>query len=217
MTLSCADARISLGSYVLGALDHRERAEVEAHLAGCPLCRDELAELAPLPGLLGRVSIEDAVVGPPPVDDAMLDRLLTSAARDRRATAHRRVLAAAAAVVVLAGGTAAGVAGWRSTHETHWQRVSATTGGVHMSVDLEPAATGTTLQLWLRGVPQGERCRLIAVSDSGERDVAGSWEVSYRGTATIKGTTSIARSHLSRLEIRTYSGRTLVSAPVPAA
>jgi hypothetical protein len=217
MTLSCADARISLGCYVLGSLDHRERAEVEAHLAGCPLCRDELAELAPLPGLLGRLSVDDAVTGPPPVDDAMLDRLLASAARDRRATGRRRILAAAAAVAVLAGGTAAGLAGWRSTHETHWQRVNATAGAVHMSVDLEPASTGTTLQLWLRGVPHGERCRLIAVSDTGERDVAGSWEVSYSGTATIKGTTSIPRAHLSRLEIRTYSGRTLVSAPVPTA
>jgi len=214
--MSCADARISLGCYVLGALDHRERAEVEAHLAGCPMCRDELAELAPLPGLLGRLSADEALSGPPPVDDAMLDRLLAAAARDRRTSGRRRILAAAAAVVVLAGGTAAGVAGWRASQETHWQRVSATSAGVHMSVDLEPVSTGTTLQLWLRGVDRGERCRLIAVSDTGERDVAGSWEVSYGGTATIKGTTSIPRSHLSRLEIRTYSGRTLVTAPVPA-
>lgn len=216
MTLSCPDARISLGSYVLGALEHRDRAEVEAHLAGCPMCRDELAELAPLPGLLGRLSLEEAVAGPPPVDDAMLDRLLAAAARDRRTSNHRRILAAAAAVVVLAGGTAAGVAGWRSSHATHWQQVSATAGGVHMSVDLEPAATGTTLQLWLRGVERGERCRLVAVSDTGERDIAGSWEVSYSGSATIKGTTSIARSHLRELRIVTYDGKTLVTTDVPS-
>jgi hypothetical protein len=217
MTMSCAEARTSLGSYVLGALDHRERADVEAHLAECSRCRDELGELAPLPGLLARLSIDEALAGPPPVDDAMLDRLLKAAAHDRRVATHRRVLAAAAAVVVLAGGTIAGVAAWRSSNETHWQQVSASSAGVHMTVDVEPASTGTALQLWLRGVERGERCRLIAVSDTGEWDVAGSWEVNYGGTASIKGTTSIPREHLQRLVIRTYDGDTLVAAQVPEA
>lgn len=216
MTPTCADARISLGAYVLGALDHRERAEVESHLAGCAGCRDELAGLAPLPGLLGRLSIDEAVSGPPPVDDAMLDRLLRAASRDRRAATHRRVLAAAAAVVVLGGGSVAGVAAWRSAHATHWEQVSASAGGVHMAVDLQPVSTGTEMQLWLTGVERGERCRLIAVSDSGQRDVAGSWAVDYEGTATIQGTTSITREHLRRLVIRTYDGATLVAAAVPA-
>ena len=215
MTLSCTDARLSLGSYVLGALEHRERADVEAHLAGCPACRDELADLAPLPGLLGRLSIDEALSGPPPVDDAMLDRLLAAAANSRRKDSRRRILAAAAAVGLIAGGTTAGVAGWRASHQPDWQRVSATAAGVHMDVDLEPVSTGTTLQLWLRGVENGQRCRLIAVSDTGERDVAGSWVVNYSGRATIKGTTSIAHDHLRRLVIRTYEGDTLVSAEVP--
>jgi hypothetical protein len=71
------------------------------------------------------------------------------------------------------------------------------------------------VQLWLRGVPAGERCRLIAVSDDGTQDIAGSWEATYSGTATIRGTTSITREHLRRLVIRTYDGTTLVSAAVP--
>jgi anti-sigma factor RsiW len=216
MTLSCSDATVALGAYVLGSLDHHERAEVQAHLAGCPACRDELAALAPLPGLLSRLSLEEAVAGPAPVDDAMLERLLTTVDRDRKVARQRRWLAAAAAAVVLAGGTTAGVSAWHAAHVTHWQRIHATAGAVHMSVDLEPASTGTTLQLWLHGVQREQRCRLIAISDSGARDVAGSWEAAYDGTAVIKGTTSIQRNHLRQLVIETYDGTTLVTADVPS-
>lgn len=217
MTLSCHEATHALGAYVVGALDPRERADVEAHLGQCPMCRDELAQLAPLPGLLSRLTVEEAVSGPPPVDDAMLERLLTAAARDRRAATHRRWLAVAAAAVVIAGGTTAGVATYHSMNTTHWQQVSAQSGRVNMKVDIEPASTGTTLQLWLRGVPADERCQLIAVADDGTQDIAGSWVATYSGTATIRGTTSIAREHLRQLVIKTYDGRTLVSAAVPVA
>ena len=217
MTMDCHEATLSLGAYVVGALDPRERADVEAHLAHCPMCRDELATLAPLPGLMSRLTLEEAVSGPPPVDDAILERLLTAASRDRRAASHRRWLAVAAAVVVLAGGTTAGVAMHSSMSAKHWQQVSAQSNGVHMRVDIEPASTGTKLQLWLRGVQPGERCRLIAIADDGSQDIAGSWEATYSGTATIPATTSINRDHLRRLVIKTYDGQTLVSAPVPLA
>ncbi len=48
--MDCPEARISLGVYVLGAIDPAERALVDAHLATCRDCRDELAGLAGLPG-----------------------------------------------------------------------------------------------------------------------------------------------------------------------
>jgi hypothetical protein len=60
-TMDCAEARISLGVYVLGAIDPAERAAVNAHLATCRDCRDELAGLAALPALLSRVSKEEAI------------------------------------------------------------------------------------------------------------------------------------------------------------
>jgi predicted anti-sigma-YlaC factor YlaD len=215
MTMSCTDATIALGSYVLGSLDHVERVAVEAHLNGCQSCRDELGMLAPLPGLLSRLTLEEAVSGPPPVDDAMLERLLRKASADRRAARQRRWLAVAAAAVIVTGGSAAGVAGWNASHATHWQQVSAAAGPVHMHLDLVPASGGTTLQLHLRGVPRDERCRLIAVSDTGARDVAGSWEATYSGTASIRGTTWIPRAHLRSVIIETYGGDRLVSAAIP--
>lgn len=215
MTLGCGEASAGLGAYVVGALEHRERVELEAHLAICPACRDELAQLAPLPGLLSRLTVDEAIAGPPPVDDAMLERLLRAASRERRTATQRRWLAAAAAVVVLAGGSAGGVVAWNATHATHWQRVVGAQGRVHMRVDIQPASTGTQLALWLSGVPADARCRLIAISDTGLREVAGSWEATYGGTAVIHGTTAIARAHLRRLVVETYDGATLVAADVP--
>ncbi|MEV4252687.1 zf-HC2 domain-containing protein, partial [Spirillospora sp. NPDC049652] len=51
----CGEVRTALGVYVLGAIDPPERARVDGHLTSCPACRDELAALAGLPALLGRV------------------------------------------------------------------------------------------------------------------------------------------------------------------
>ncbi|MEW2545355.1 zf-HC2 domain-containing protein [Streptomyces sp. NPDC047002] len=49
-----AEVRTLMGGYVLGGLDESERRLFEAHLAECAACRDELAGLTPLPGLLRR-------------------------------------------------------------------------------------------------------------------------------------------------------------------
>ncbi len=50
----CAGIRVQLGIYVFGAITPADRAPVVQHLATCPNCRDELAGLAALPGLLLR-------------------------------------------------------------------------------------------------------------------------------------------------------------------
>ena len=73
-TMDCPEARLSLGVYVLGAIDPAERSQVDSHLASCRDCRDELAGLAGLPALLARVGVEEAIAlaesdGPPPAED----------------------------------------------------------------------------------------------------------------------------------------------------
>jgi Putative zinc-finger len=50
----CAGIRMQLGIYVVGAIAPPDRATVVRHLATCANCRDELAGLAALPGLLLR-------------------------------------------------------------------------------------------------------------------------------------------------------------------
>lgn len=49
-------------AYVLGALSPVERREFEEHLATCPTCQSEVAEVAGMPGILSQMSPEDAAV-----------------------------------------------------------------------------------------------------------------------------------------------------------
>lgn len=208
------DDIVALGAYLVGSLDSRERTSVEAHLAGCTQCREELASLAPLPGLMSRITLDEAVSGPPPVDDAMLERLLVSASTERSVARHRRWLAGAAAAVVLVGTPLAGVAVYHSATATHWHTAVASAGRLHMRVEMAPASNGTALTLALSGVKPEEHCELVAVSDTGASEVASSWVASYSGTAVIRGTTAISYKHLKTLLIRTFAGKTLVTVAV---
>ncbi|GAB3405527.1 zf-HC2 domain-containing protein [Schumannella luteola] len=111
-------------SYVLGALSPSERREYEAHVETCERCRAAVAELAPMPGLLSRLTAEQAESIGREADDAPVparapassrvpaasttdgppaDLLSLVVARDRRRRRRRvgLVLAAAAAVALL--------------------------------------------------------------------------------------------------------------------
>ncbi|MFY9927037.1 MAG: zf-HC2 domain-containing protein, partial [Streptosporangiaceae bacterium] len=63
-TRECAGIRSQLGVYVIGAISPEDRAVVVRHLAACEPCREELAGLAALPGLLRRPSARDAAQPP---------------------------------------------------------------------------------------------------------------------------------------------------------
>lgn len=115
-----------LGSYALDHLQDAERSMVRAHLDGCPACRADLAEIAPLTGLLDLVDARhfDVPVVPPPDLGALIrsqvaderstrdsDELDARRESSRRRTTTRVALGAAAAVVALAmlvGGIAVG-------------------------------------------------------------------------------------------------------------
>jgi hypothetical protein len=103
---------VDSGAYVLGALTPTDRAGYERHLATCAECRDEVAELAVLPGLLSRLDAETAVSltePPQPAPRSILTRTLAaaSASRVRERRRHRWALAgtglAAACLAVLLG------------------------------------------------------------------------------------------------------------------
>lgn len=85
-------------AYVLGALGPSERRAYEAHLTTCPRCREAVAELSGLPGLLAQVPA-DRVTAPPaaagPLPDTVLPGLVARVRRDRR---RRRLVAAGAAL-----------------------------------------------------------------------------------------------------------------------
>ncbi|GIH65438.1 anti-sigma factor family protein [Microbispora siamensis] len=141
--MTCEEVRISLGAYVLGALDAEETAEVEAHLETCAACRAELTELSGLPPLLARVSAEDierAAAPPRAVLDGVFADVFASVAADvpanapegpgsaavappgvsspRRGRRSRVLLALAASVVVAAAGGTAWVSAAQKASES---------------------------------------------------------------------------------------------------
>ncbi|GAA0985199.1 hypothetical protein GCM10009555_060230 [Acrocarpospora macrocephala] len=101
--MTCEEVRLSLGVYVLGALDPEEAAAVEAHLDVCPECAQEMAELSGLPTMLGRVSAGDITLAARP-PRAVLDRLLAASAKRHKRS--RLLLSLAASIVVVAVGGA---------------------------------------------------------------------------------------------------------------
>jgi anti-sigma-K factor RskA len=84
---------VDAGAYVLGALAPTDRAAYERHMAGCVECRDEVAELAVLPGLLGRLDAATAVTTlstPPAQAPAGLLAATLNAANTERRRYRRR-------------------------------------------------------------------------------------------------------------------------------
>jgi hypothetical protein len=120
------------------------------------------------------------------------------------------MVAAAAAVVLIAAATIASVVGLRPHHEVY----RSASGPVHMAVELDPQTTGTALHVTVRGLPQNEHCRLIAVAANGARDVAGRWDATYSGEAQQTGSTWIPEASLAQLVLLGNDGTTLATVQV---
>ncbi|HTZ23625.1 MAG TPA: anti-sigma factor [Streptosporangiaceae bacterium] len=184
----CAPYRAELGVYVLGAIGPAERARVDEHLAGCPRCRDELAALAGLPGLLRRVppdlalrALTDASIDAPPGPN--VDRLLSRVSAIR----HRRRLTAAAAALIIGVAAAAGLhvlqgrpASTTAAATPRWTDTdtgaSATTGA-RATVRYAGQRWGTELEVRVTGVPPGTRCQLRVINAQGQGVAAGGWVI----------------------------------------
>jgi hypothetical protein len=229
----CSRLRISLGVYVLGAIEPAERALLDEHLNVCGRCRDELASLAGLPALLSRVGEEQlAQLGPPP--EELLEPMLAQANRDIRTRRRRNVvlLIAAAAVLIIATGAGMGLVtrdGGRPA-----PRVSATAPpppqagrtlvgqdpvtGVRAQINLQSMRWGTALDMRVSGAPRGAHCRVFVVDKDGRSDIAGSWEVPYaarrEGSAQYFGSSMIATDQVASIEVRTLDGERLLRVPV---
>lgn len=230
---ACRDIRQLLGVYVVGAIEPAERTLVDDHLATCPDCREELAGLAGLPALLGRVPAEDAErlilqsaevkdLEEPP--DELLSSLLRRVA-ERRAVRKWRGLAAAAAAVIIA--IAGGAAGARiiapgANPAVHAQAgpvtevVSGTNSRTNVSavVKYTRRSWGTKMDVWVAGIKNGTTCQVWAVNASGQRWSAGSWTVADgHADSDYPASVSLGASQLRSFVI-TSGGRVLVTVPV---
>lgn len=207
------DLQRSLGSYVFGSLDPSERTAVERHLATCAPCRQELASLAGLPGLLGRVTLQEATDSdllPPP---SLLPRMLAAVEAERGGRRQRlhRWQAATAALAVAAAAAAVLVWAPRLTGPASRPLVAAAgvpaTGDVH--VDARP--WGTAVQLRLQDLPQASSYTAWAVADSGARSVVATWGPTPDGMAEVSGATALAPGQVRSLVVAAGDGRQLLS------
>lgn len=226
----CAEVRLSLGAYVLGALDPADRSRVDAHLAGCPECRDELASFAALPGLLGRVSraeVEGEPIDPGP---QLLERLLGAAAAERRHDRRRGLLTTVAAgIIVLAaiGVTAGAVQDHHSSSTPKVAGASQTFTATDPTTHVQASITewkkgwGASVEVSVVGVTSdiaGDSCQLIAVGPGGKTDVAASWAApaaGYSGPSKVNasGSTALAAKDITAFKVVGSDGKTLVWVP----
>ena len=106
-------------AYVLGSLSATDRREFEAHMAGCPACRQAVAELSGIPAMLSQLDRNDiaaineadhpsAASEMPP---ELLPSLLAAVRSRRRRTRVMTWVGSAAAAVMLTIGVLVGVHG----------------------------------------------------------------------------------------------------------
>jgi hypothetical protein len=222
----CTDARLSLGVYVLGAIDPAERALVDAHLVTCRDCRDELAGLAGLPALLARVNPDEisriraddtvragAYAGADDRPPGELIGTVLDLADARRRRTRWRFLATAAAVVAIAGGLFGGLSSIGTTRTvpipvspagTNWETVEATSSvtGASASVAYSHELWGDAFEVLVDHIPVGTTCQLWVVHPNGTRTQVASWTTAKdEGNVWYSGSMAASSQPISKFEI----------------
>jgi hypothetical protein len=226
----CSEMRRTLGVYVVGAIAPGDRSAVESHLSACAGCRAELAGMAGLPGLLGRVSADEATVllcgddRPEPLPAQPLQSLLGMAGQLRRRALWPRLAAAAMAGLLVGGAAivasralsqsapgAPAVAAQLWTAQVHGNSPS-----THAAALVKYAAQpwGLELDVQVHGIPAGTLCELQVINAAGQDVAAGSWTVAggHEG-AWYPGSSSVPLSGVRGFVIKS-GARTLVTIPL---
>lgn len=211
-------------AYLVGALSVDDRRRFERHLAECPLCAAEVAELAGIPGLLGTVAPADAealLQQPLVVAPDLLPRLVNDVARRRR---RIRTLAAGIATAGLVGALALGPIVVPAIMAPFSEPAPAS-----VAVELDPVAPSPlvasiriTEEQW--GTRVDMECRYeraagydiatdyamyVTDADGTEARIA-TWTASPGQVATPSGTTSVAIADIRSVDVRTVSDGTVL-------
>jgi hypothetical protein len=216
-TESCREWRESLGAYALGHLSGEERAGIEAHLEGCPRCREELEALSGVATLLPHADPERFGPAPQPPKE-LRERVLATVGGERRQRRRRRRLrfgfgfagaGAAVAAVVLALAILPGGGEGQPQQKVEFGSLP---DGVKIGAVLEPHAFGTEIHMYVKGVRSGTLCRVFLRADDGTRFPAGSFR--YRWGDDSDAVLSSALDLSRTAAIGVHAGKKTFIAPV---
>jgi Putative zinc-finger len=235
--MKCAHA-FDDGAYVLGALSPSERSAFEKHLAECAACREAVASIAVLPGLLGRLSSADAAsVGSVTAEFATEQRIpklvaaVSHARRRDRARLGMAVLVTAS--IALFAGVTAGSARTPQTSVVQINPISRSPSRPAMipmkpvsttlataEVYLEETAAGTRIYMHCAYPPKNDHTRpylfrLFALGPDGVSEQVSSWMAAPGEEVTLTGTVRLSMHDLTRLELRAKDNTVLLAYDVP--
>jgi hypothetical protein len=230
-----SDCRLSNSdaAYVLGSLSPTDRLEFERHLPGCESCRRSVAELAGLPGLLGRVPVEQVEAPVPfePLPATVLPALVAVVRREQRRKTLLVVLGAAAAIAVVALGVGALQAARDDARVPEAAPTSASPSvapaqpmdvvhdyGMKADVSLTPVGWGTKVLLTCSYPdPEGEygeghayEYRFVAYTSDGKAEKVMTWWAVPGKTMSLAGSTAEVVDDITRVEVQSDGGRTIL-------
>ena len=218
--------------YVLGALSPADRREFEDHLKVCDACAGAVAELAGLPGLMSRVSIDQLTAAAEPVPQMLLPSLARAVRRERR-TRRLLVGAAGAAAACLIGVGAVAIT--RPDSPTREPATSSATSSasplsgtanlvmtvvvpspVTATARLVDVAWGTRIDLtctYRSAGPyptSGTPYAMVVIDRSGAAQQVATWNALPNHELTVTGASSQPRRDITAVEIRTLTGQTIL-------
>lgn len=217
------------GAYVLGALAPAERAAYERHLGGCPACREAVAEIAVLPGLLGRLDPTGLEpIAAPALVESRLPALLATARAVRRRGRLRAwyramggALAAACFALLVGFGAVAltgdGAPAPPGEPAVQFVAMRPVHGAAPVSAEIALGGTrwGTKVIMRCSYPANGEYLkaytfRLVAYGADGAREQVGSWLAAPGDDLTVTGVTRFSGAELTRLELLRQDGTALL-------
>jgi Putative zinc-finger len=215
-------------AYVLGALSPADRREFETHLKDCAACAGSVGQLAGLPGLMSRVSVEQLTAEAEPLPATLLASLARAVRRERgrRRLAIGATAAAAASLLVvgavaitrteaparpLAASSAAPLLGTADQSLT-----AVVPSPVTARARLVDMAWGTRIDLTCLYRTRGSypapqiSYALVVIDRAGVAEQVATWKALPDRELTVMGASSRARRDIAAVEIRTLSGQVIL-------